>query len=123
MKVYKCDGETFYGKHKCWKETENDLPDNWLTIKGSIENGLPDRKVITSNETLHFCSRGCFLSYFFKNKPTYEDLSIYYNFFKAGIDKNIDKKEIDKRFIDYGNEYIRNFKECTEDLKILLDSK
>ena len=55
MQIFRCD--------TCNKET--DSPENWLSIKGEIKNGLEHRRLINSNSFLHFCSRNCFEERFF----------------------------------------------------------
>jgi hypothetical protein len=69
MILYKCDGHTFSGGRKCANEIKHDEPSFWLTISGSIKNGLHDSHVIEANGTMHFCSKNCLLAYLFKDNP------------------------------------------------------
>lgn len=69
MKQYKCDGSY------C-NESRNDKPDDWLMIGSSngrsleIVNNIPGKNliVLSKHGDLHFCSKGCFSRYFFKEE-------------------------------------------------------
>lgn len=67
MIIYKCDGNSFSTGKKCSNEVTRDLPDWWLTINGSIKNGLHDAHYIEANGTYHFCSRRCLENFLFKD--------------------------------------------------------
>lgn len=67
MLVYKCDGDSFSTAKKCSNEVARDIPEWWLTITGSIKNGLHDAHYIEANGTYHFCSRRCFETFLFKD--------------------------------------------------------
>ena len=66
MKIYKCDYD------HC-KETTKSVSEDWLTIGTEnnnlcIENNLPEKKLISLDQyhDIHFCSKKCFISTFFK---------------------------------------------------------
>jgi len=73
MIIYKCDGERFSDRRKCESvheaRTADDFPNRWLTLNSSIENGLPNSKLIKCIGTFHFCSRTCFELFIFKDEP------------------------------------------------------
>jgi hypothetical protein len=67
--LYSCNGP------ECRQKREEIEPSEWLSISGGdiglkIRNGLDGRRLIelSSHNTIHFCSRGCFENYFFKNE-------------------------------------------------------
>lgn len=118
MKIYRCD--------TCGTELNYGEPDSWLTIKGSIENGLQHefRSIIScGNYEKHFCRRSCFETYFFRF-PNTQHFENEANAFKAAIDKT-DLNDIDKRraYIDYfNNTYdIEKLKEMDETLNSILN--
>jgi len=73
MKIYKCDGKRFEGEIECNSETKYEtkdgFPERWLTVKGTIVNGLPDPHLISSETTMHFCSYPCLFARLSKKNP------------------------------------------------------
>lgn len=75
MIIYKCDGERFHDNKKCERfyesKSKDDKPFKWITINWSVNNELPDARLIQGNGLVHFCSRECLEFYLFKNNKAY----------------------------------------------------
>jgi len=68
MLIYKCDGVN------CKSESDN--INTWLTIGSSdsslrANNGLANQRLVNMNNhrDIHFCSKKCFVGYFFLASP------------------------------------------------------
>jgi len=121
MKIYKCDGETFYGKIKCSSEIEREEPNEWITIAGVVYNGLEDRKNISSGMELHFCSKKCLNNYLFKNSPDIEELILINEGFKFAsnnlkVEKRVKRKQELGKYLKLKYEY------CFTDVGGLMNS-
>lgn len=126
MKIYKCDGRSFHGNWSCYNKSENDLPDNWIEVNLNYtckENN--DSYVRTSNGERHFCSKKCFINYFFKNRPNFKDLNKEFIIFARGAGVQAcasETIEVKKKFNAFCEEYYEYcYKDLIEDLKIILE--
>jgi hypothetical protein len=121
MKIYKCDGETFYGSVNCSNSIEREEPTEWITISGVVNNGLKDRKNISSGMELHFCSKECLNNYLFKNKPDTKELVLINEGFEFNL-KHLDIKQRIERKHEFAKYIESKYSYCITDIRERLNS-